>query len=257
MLTEPSRDEMLAFCAKDPIERVFLEDVARRGFAHFQAVEGAEGIAALCYFGANVVPSGQGCGAFAAEAAVRGTRMIIGEQAAVTDLWGEAETVMPEPREDRPGQPVYAIDDPPDAGSSGLRAARLDDLDMLLPACAATHREELGVDPLERDPDGFRRRTVSQIQEGRSWLWTEDGKVLFKAEASAWTPSAVQLQQVWVDPELRRKGNAKRGLCDLIRLLLEQTPSVCLFVRPENEPAIRLYEGIRMRVVGTYRSLLF
>jgi ribosomal protein S18 acetylase RimI-like enzyme len=257
MLTDPTADKILAFCAEDPIERVFLEDVARRGFARFRAVEGEQGLAALCYFGANVVPSGQGCGAFAGEAALRATRMIIGEEDAVTDLWAAAQSIMPEPREDRPGQPVYAIKEPPEGDSSGLRAATIEDLDLLLPACAATHREELGVDPLERDADSFRRRTVSQIQEGRSWLWTRDGTILFKAEASAWTPSAVQLQQVWVDPEVRKQGYATRGISDLCRLLLERTPSVCLFVRPENEPAIRLYEKIGMRRAGTYRSVLF
>jgi ribosomal protein S18 acetylase RimI-like enzyme len=257
MLTDPTRDKILAFCAEDPIERVFLEDVARRGFARFRAVEGERGLVALCYFGANVVPSGKGCEAFAVEAAVRATRMIIGEEGAVTDLWAAARSVMPAPREDRPGQPVYAIQEPPVGDSSGLRAATIEDLELLLPACAATHREELGIDPLERDPDSFRRRTVSQIREGRSWLWAEDGTILFKAEASAWTPSAVQLQQVWVDPEARKHGYGTRGLGDLTRLLLEQTPSVCLFVRPENEPAIRLYEKIGMRRVGTYRSVLF
>ncbi len=257
MLTDPTLDRILAFCAGDPIERVFLEDVARRGFARFRAVEDEEELTALCYFGANVVPSGQGCDVFAGESAVRGTRMIIGEEGAVSDLWSAARSVMPKPREDRPGQPVYAIDEAPESGSSGLRPATIEDLDLLLPACAATHREELGVDPLERDPDGFNRRTIAQIQEGRSWLWAEDETILFKAEASAWTPSAVQLQQVWVDPDVRERGYGKRGLSDLCGLLLERVPSVCLFVRPENEPAIGLYERIGMRRAGTYRSLLF
>ena len=86
----------------------------------------------------------------------------------------------------------------------------------------------------------------------------EDGVILFKAEASAWTPEAVQLQQVWVDPEVRRRrGNGARGLADLCRLLLERVPTVCLFVRAENEPAIRLYETIGMEHVLDYRSLLF
>jgi ribosomal protein S18 acetylase RimI-like enzyme len=257
VLTDPALEQVLAFCAEDPIERVFLEDVARRGFARFLAVEGGHGLSALCYFGANVVPSGKGCDAFAGEAALRGTRMIIGDERAVGELWDASRSVMPDPREDRPGQPVYVLEHPPDGDSSGLRTATLDDLELLLPACAATHEEELGVNPLDRDRDGFRRRTVAQIQEGRSWLWAEDGTILFKAEASAWTPSAVQLQQVWVDPEVRNRGNGKRGLRDLSRLLLERTPAVCLFVRPENEPAIRLYEAIGMHRYGTYRSVLF
>jgi len=81
--------------------------------------------------------------------------------------------------------------------------------------------------------------------------------IAFKAEASAWTPSAVQLQQVWVDPQLRNRGYAKRAMRDLCRRLLEQVPRVCLFVRPENAPAIRVYEAVGMQRRGSYRSLIF
>ncbi len=257
MLVTPELDQVLEFCARDPIERVFLEDAARRGYARFRAVERDGKLDALCYFGANVVPSGEGCEAFADETARRSTRMIIGDERAVGELWDGAGPHMQPPREDRPGQPVYVIDSPPEAGKTGLREARTDDLELLLPACAATHREELGVDPLERDPESFLRRTVSQIQEGRSWLWADDGTILFKAEASAWTPSAVQLQQVWVDPPVRNRHYAQRGMRDLCRRLLAETPAVCLFVRPENAPAIRVYEAIGMRRAGSYRSVLF
>ena len=48
-----------------------------------------------------------------------------------------------------------------------------------------------------------------------------------------------------------------RALRDLCRLLLERTPSVCLFVRPENEAALALYRSIGMRHVLDYRSLVF
>jgi len=257
VLIDPTLEQMLAYCAGDPVERVFLEDAARRGHSRFRAVLGDGGVEGLCYFGANVVPSGHGCWDFADDAANVATRMIIGQEEAVTELWSSAQHLMPRPREDRPGQPVYVLDEAPEPCGSGLRAATFHDLDLLVPACALTHEEELGVDPLRRDPVGFRRRTAAQIEEGRSWLWVENGTILFKAEASAWTPSAVQLQQVWVDPEARRMGNATRGLSDLCRLLLEWTPTVCLFVRPENGPALGLYEKIGMRQEGTYRSVLF
>jgi GNAT superfamily N-acetyltransferase len=254
---EPSLAEILAFCAEDPVERVFLEDVARRGLGRFTAFAGDEGLAALCHVGANVVPSGEGCGRFA-EVASRGrARMIIGDERAVDELWAELAPSMPRPRDDRPGQPVYCLSDPPEPGDTGLRPAAESDFALLLPACAAAHEEEIGVDPMARDPDGFRWRTRSQIEEGRSWLWEEDGTILFKAEASAWTPSAVQVQQVWVDPPARNKGHAQRGMRDLCRLLLERVPTVCLFVRPENAAAIRVYEAIGMERCGTYRSLIF
>jgi uncharacterized protein len=212
---------------------------------------------ALCHIGANVVPSGEHCGVFATATARGQARMIIGEERAVGELWADAAQAMPRPRDDRPGQPVYILETAPEAGETGLRAATLNDLELLVPACAEAHREEIGIDPLLRDPEGFRWRTRAQIEEGRSWIWLEDGLIAFKAEASARTPSAVQLQQVWVDPQLRNRGNAKRAMRDLCRGLLAQVPAVCLFVRPENAPAIRVYEGIGMTQTITYRSLIF
>jgi hypothetical protein len=255
-LIEPKRDEILRFCARDPVERVFLEDVARRGLGRFVArAEGRE-LRALCHLGVNAVPSGEGCGAFARDVARSAPRMLIGETRAVSELWDEARTRLPAPREDRLGQPVFVIREPPPPGGTGLRPARLDDLELLIPACAAAHEQELGADPLRRDAEGFRWRTRSQIEEGRSWLWVVDRVIRFKAEASAWTPDAVQLQQVWVDPQVRRRGYGVRGLSDLCRLLLERVPSVCLFVRAENVAAIRLYEAIAMEHVLDYRSIL-
>jgi uncharacterized protein len=256
-LIEPRREQILRFCARDPVERVFLEDVARRRLGRFVGAAEDGELRALCHLGVNVVPSGDGCGVFAREASRAAPRMLIGEARAVSDLWDAARSELPRPREDRPGQPVFVIREPPAPGETGLRPASLADLDLLLPACAAAHEQELGIDPLRRDAEGFRWRTRSQIEEERSWLWVEDGVILFKAEASAWTPRAVQLQQVWVDPEVRRRGYGARGLADVCRVLLEQVPAVCLFVRAENEPAIRLYEAIGMEHVLEYRSLLF
>jgi hypothetical protein len=183
-VVEPTNEEVLEFCARSPVERVFLEDVARRGFGHFVALRGrgrGRGLAAVCHVGANVVPSGEGCGAFADAARRSRSRMIIGEEGAVGELWAEAGPRMPAPREDRPGQPVYVIFEPPPAGETGLRAATVDDLPRLLPACAAAHQEELGIDPIARDVDGFLWRTRELVQDGRSWLWLEDDVILFKA----------------------------------------------------------------------------
>jgi len=256
-LSEPALDEILAYCAEDPIERVFLEDVARRGLGRFTALAEGGRLVALCHVGTNLVPSGVGCGVFAELDGASRARLVIGEEGAVGDFWEVARTRLRPPREDRPGQPVYVLDEPPAPGETGLRAAMPDDLELLVPACAEAHREELGIDPLERDPESFRWRTRVQIDDGRSWIWLEDGTIRFKAEASAWTPAAVQLQQVWVDPRVRGRGYAQRGMRDLCRLLLQRVPTVCLFVRAENAPAIRVYENVGMRHTISYRSLVF
>ena len=254
---EPALEQILEFCDEDPVERVFLEDVARRNLGRFTAFTQNGRLTALCHVGANVVPSGTECGRFAAAAARGQARMIIGDEQAVGELWAALARHMPRPRDDRPGQPVYALSTPPSPGRSGLRRATEEDFDLLLPACAAAHEEEIGVDPMARDPEAFRWRTRSQIEEGRSWIWADGDTILFKAEASAWTPRAVQVQQVWVDPVARNNGYAQRGMRDLCRQLLDKVPTVCLFVRPENAPALRVYEAIGMKRHGAYRSLIF
>jgi uncharacterized protein len=255
-LVDPPLRQILEYCADDPVERVFLEDVARRGLGRFNGLEERGRLVALCHAGANVVPSGRGAGAFADLAVRTRARMLIGEHGAVSELWEQAQEGLPAPRDDRPHQPVYRMSSVPEPGDTALRPATLADLDLLVPACARAHEGELGVDPLRRDADGFRWRTRAQIEEGRSWLWEQDGVILFKAEASAWTPQAVQLQQVWTDPEVRRRGYGARGLRDLIRLLLEQVPTVCLFVRADNPAAIGLYDTVGMEHVLDYRSVL-
>jgi ribosomal protein S18 acetylase RimI-like enzyme len=257
LLKHPTLEQILAFCSEEPIERVFLEEVARRRLGRLAAVRDGERLTALCFAGTNVVPSGRGTDAFARIALRARPRMIVGEEQAVGELWEAVGDGLPTPRDDRPGQPVYLLEEAPRRAPTGIRPATVDDLPLLVPAAAQAFLEEVGVDAYARDPALFAARTRTQIEEGRSWLWEEGGRILFKAEASAWTPHAVQLQQVWVDPELRGRGYGKRGLADLCASLLERVPAVCLFVRPENAPAIALYETIGMRRVGAYRSLIF
>src|SRR3954452_7991592 len=100
---EPTHDQVVEFCAREPVERVFLEDVARRGFGRFVAVAADDGrLTALCHTGANLVPSGEDCGVFARVAASAQSRMIIGEARAVSELWEAGRAQFPPAREDRP-----------------------------------------------------------------------------------------------------------------------------------------------------------
>ena len=117
--------------------------------------------------------------------------MIIGEERAVGELWDAAAAADADAARGPPG-PARLRDHRAAAGRAtpGCARRRAPTSTRLLPACAAAHEEELGVDPLARDAEGFRWRTRELIEEGRSWLWLEDDVIRFKAEASAWTPSA-------------------------------------------------------------------
>src|SRR5436305_11651724 len=86
--TTPSLDQILEFCARDPVERVFLEDIARRGLGRFRGIQQRDRtLAALCHVGANIVPSGERCDRFGDSVANARGRMMIGEADAVDALW--------------------------------------------------------------------------------------------------------------------------------------------------------------------------
>ena len=224
------------------------------------ATLGDEGkLAALCHVGANVVPSGEGCEAFARPAAEGQSRMIIGEQGAVTALW---EAARKRPPEAAPGPARAArVRNRLAAARRGRAGCARRRPTISTGSCRRARprtRSSSAGDPLARDGEGFRWRTLAQIEEGRSWVWLEGGVVRFKAEASAWTPSAVQLQQVWVDPAARGRGDGARGLRDLCRLLLATTPVVTLFVRKrEHGRERRSTMQSACVTLLEYRSVLF
>ena len=178
---------------------------------------------ALCHLGANLVPSGKrlrrlrrgrGLGRSLEDDHRRGA----GSRRALGRGRG---CCMPEPRADRPGQPVYAIAEPPADGASGLRAATLDDLERLIPVCAAAHARGARRRPARARPRGrFAGGPGPRSSRAARGSGSRTTCVLFKAEASAWTPGAVQVQQVWVDPDVRGRGYGARGMRDLCRLLL-------------------------------------
>ena len=145
---------------------------------------------------------------------------------------------------------LEALEDVP-----GLRRATLDDLDVIVPVHALTAFEESGIDPLVADPEGFRQRCARRIEQGRTWAWIEDGKVIFKAECQTETPEIVYLEGVWVEPEERGKRLGLRCMTKLARVLLERTKKICLLVNEENEVARKFYDRAGYRLAGRYDTI--
>ena len=124
----------------------------------------------------------------------------------------------------------------------GLRLATPEDLDAILPIHAQMAFEESGVNPLDMDPEGFRRRYLRRIQKQRSWVRMDSGSVVFKAEIVSQTPHVAYLEGVWVNPESRSQGQGTNCVLQLSKHLLSRSDSVCLFVNEDNASALRFYE---------------
>jgi predicted GNAT family acetyltransferase len=139
--------------------------------------------------------------------------------------------------------------------ASGLRRANLGDLDTVVPAHAQLAFYESGIDPLETNPDAFRERCARRIEEGQTWVWVENGKLMFKADVITDTPEVVYLEGVWVDSAERRRGHGFNCISQLSAELLRTTRSICLLVNERFDGALRFYSKAGFKVIGYYDTI--
>jgi hypothetical protein len=185
-------------------------------------------------------------------------RAIISPAHLVEALWGELRNRLDPPTVVRLNQPIYALRKTltyPDLTLSRYSTPR--DLEQLVPACAAMHLEEVGIDPLERDAVGYRERIRELVEKKRSVIRVGDGVIAAKCEYSAMTADAVQLMGVWTHPRFRRRGLARELLTEVCGHLSRKGKTVTLFVNDFNAPAIALYESLGFQRIGLNRALIW
>ncbi len=136
-----------------------------------------------------------------------------------------------------------------------LRLATADDLHLLIPVHAQMALEESGVDPREHDGEGFAKRYARRVEQGRTWLLTENDQLIFKADVVAATADCTYIEGVWVNPEARRQGYGRSCMSQLARMLLWQTKSLCLFVNDDNEEAQAFYRQAGYHVRTVYDTI--
>ncbi|HEX2059399.1 MAG TPA: GNAT family N-acetyltransferase, partial [Thermoanaerobaculia bacterium] len=182
-------------------------------------------------------------------------RAIISPAHLVEALWDLLRVRLDPPTVVRMNQPIYAIRRRP--GFPDLttgRYATLRDLDQLVPACAAMHKEEVGIDPIERDAAGYRERIRELVEKKRSVIRTIGNDIASKCEYSAVTGDAVQLMGVWTHPRYRRRGLSHELLAEVCGHLFAKGKTVTLFVNDFNKPAIALYEKLGFERIGLNRA---
>jgi predicted GNAT family acetyltransferase len=136
-----------------------------------------------------------------------------------------------------------------------LRPATLEDLELVMEVNARLIYEECSVNPLETDNAGFRRRTARRIEQGRVWVWIENGRLIFKTEIMSVTPEVVYLEGVYVHPQERGKGYGFRCFSHLCQRLLQHASSICLLVNETNQTAINLYNKAGYTLQGCYDTI--
>lgn len=184
------------------------------------------------------------------------THMIMGEKERVADFWayyseaGRCQRLAC--REwlfefSRPTQARETI--------TGLRPAMASELDLVLPIQARLALAESGVDPRLTDPDGFRERCRRRIEQGRTWVVIENGRLVFKADVISRTPEVSYLEGVWLRDDCRRQNVGTHLMSELMRRLLEDTKSICLLVNETNEWAHGFYRKCGFHFRATYETV--
>jgi predicted GNAT family acetyltransferase len=266
-LTDEHRAEALDFLAARPVHTVYMAGLIRdnglvsplnRGsFYGCRDEEGKlAGVAMIGHITAIETTSDAALKAFARLAQEYGqAHAILGESEMVEQFWNyyaqagqqlrmacrEALFVQSWPVEMR--EPV------------NLRRATLADLEQVMPVHARMAFEECGVNPLEKDPEGFRRRTARRIEQGRVWVLVVDGQLIFKADVISETPGATYVEGVYVSPEERGKGYGLRCMSQLSRTLLQDTQAVCLLANERNQSAHGLYRKAGYKLRGHYDTI--
>jgi predicted GNAT family acetyltransferase len=272
VLDDRYRKDALAILDADSITNVFVAsrvhsvglDQARLGAQMWGYVDDGH-LRSLCYSGANLVPvaaTSVAVRAFAERARAQGRRCssIVGPIDAVAQLWEILEPYWGPPRAIRHVQPVLATSSLPEPEPDpAVRRVRMDEFDVVYPACVAMFTEEVGVSPLRVDGGvGYRARVADLVRAGQSLAWIEGGEVLFKAEIGAVSRGVCQVQGVWVAPDHRGRGIGAAGTAAVVEYARTAiAPVVSLYVNDFNASARAAYARVGFREVGQFASVLF
>ena len=184
------------------------------------------------------------------------THMIMGEKERVADFWSHYSEAG---RRQRLAcrEWLFELTWPVEARKpvSGLRHATPSELDLVMPIQAQLALAESGINPLEVDPEGFRRRCLRRIEQGRTWVVVEDGVLIFKADVISKTPEVIYLEGIWLREDCRKKNVGIRLMSEMMRCLLKDTKSVCLLVNETNKLAQGFYQKCGFHFRATYETI--
>ena len=237
----------------------------RRQEARVFGYGGRRHLESLCWLGANMIPVRANRTAVTAFAELLASEpricsSIVGDAAAVLDLWERLRPVWGDARDIRGCQPLLAATSAPAVRPDpGVRLVKPHEIDLLYPAAVAMYTEEVGVSPVVDGGDSaYRERVRDLVRSGRAYARFVDGEVVFKAELAVITRHTAQIQGVWTAPRFRGRGLATAGMAAVVADAVRRVaPSVTLYVNDFNHAARAVYARCGFRRVGTFATVLF
>jgi uncharacterized protein len=262
-----TRGPALEYLARSPYLNVFISHAlrndsfssARRNIA--VAVQGERVVGVAAYGRQLAIASDPLAVAAFGEYAKhrRGERMILGSRQTVRAFWESVQTWHVPPRLVRERQLVMMVDRarlrPYDPRTS-VRRAQMDEWRAVAEGSAEMVHQELAYDPRRGSPD-FAAGIRQMIERGLWWVGSSDGRPCFFCNVGPSCDRTIQLQGIWTPPALRGRGLATASLAAICDRMLEESPTLSLYVNDFNESAIALYRRVGFEHVGDFQTILF
>lgn len=263
-------------CAQDIASNVFVASRILEGVIESQpqsvlAHRSGRHVDALLWANANVVPvqtTAESRSAFV-DRLRRGRRRcasILGPREQVEQMWALIAPEWGQAREVRASQPLCVTSTPPSALGVPLdrrvRRARVHEAELVLPAAEHMFTHEIGYPPYSGSSRAYLAAITTLIRRGHTYIATDVGpdgveRVIFKTDIGSAALGCVQLQGVWLAPELRGRGYAvplvaaavEQIMCDVGQL-------VTLYVNDFNAPARAAYRRVGFVEAGQFMTVL-
>lgn len=134
-----------------------------------------------------------------------------------------------------------------------LRNPLMTDLDALAPLQEGYEKEEVLPKSGTFHPASS-RLNIANIIAGKKILVAElNGKLVGKINVSSVSFTRYLVGGIYVHPEFRGRGIAKRMTYKFISSIFSKDTGVSLFVKKNNYPAKKIYEDIGFKKIGDYR----
>ena len=106
--------------------------------------------------------------------------------------------------------------------------AKPEELIQVAEAQAEVAEIECGVNPMTKDRDGFLKRVMRRIEQGRVFVVFDGDKLVFKADIIAETDNVIYLEGIYTGHEYRGQGIGSKCLAALSLQLVSRVENICM-----------------------------
>ncbi len=268
-LNDDDKNEVLAFLALRPVHTVamtsFINDngieseLNRGEFFEYRNLQGeTEGIALIGHTTLVEARTEDALKAlaFAARTSTTPIHMIMSSGTAAQTFWNYLTGFQSKPRLSLT-ELLFEVGFPFPVQSCDyeLRTARPEELETVAIAHAEVGEIECGINPLVKDREGFLKRVMRRIEQGRVFVVFDGDRLVFKADIVAQTDAVAYLEGVYVGQEFRGQGIGSKCLSKLCQEILGRVQNVCLLSNVEFEGVHRSFLKAGMRQTDACTTL--